>query len=233
MWSKAVSNVEKWEHKEGCEQRRSATVPLSSGLTRWGFLSALGISGLRAEKRNMVRTRVTSSVWRDWLETHTTDRKTLSQVNTTKHWHKYTILYQTLPGGYEISTELPDDYYTVYVLVGAHQCGLVMFNIYTLRKKKSLHWQELMRAHTHTHAVLAGYECKPCGKKNYANVHFANCRCCCWYQGLLSLYPNSVTTQPSTWSRSRSHTLGFDECFLNQLNVNKEYMAEEPILFGF
>lgn len=150
MWSKAVSNVEKWEHKEGCEQRRSATVPLSSGLTRWGFLSALGISGLRAEKRNMVRTRVTSSVWRDWLETHTTDRKTLSQVNTTKHWHKYTILYQTLPGGYEISTELPDDYYTVYVLVGAHQCGLVMFNIYTLRKKKNLYTDRNSCTHTHT-----------------------------------------------------------------------------------
>lgn len=162
MWSKAVSNVEKWEHKEGCEQRRSATVPLSSGLTRWGFLSALGISSLRAEKRNMVRTRVTSSVWRDWLETHTTDRKTLSQVNTTKHWHKYTILYQTLPGGYEISTELPDDYYTVYVLVGAHQCGLVMFDIYTLRrKKKSLHWQELMRARAHTHAPTHAQKCSP------------------------------------------------------------------------
>lgn len=156
MWSKAVSNVEKWEHKEGCEQRRSATVPLSSGLTRWGFLSALGISGLRAEKRNMVRTRVTSSVWRDWLETHTTDRKTLSQVNTTKHWHKYTILYQTLPGGYEISTELPDDYYTVYVLVGAHQCGLVMFDIYTLRRKKKISTltgtHARARTHTRTHA---------------------------------------------------------------------------------
>lgn len=117
-------SCEQWgkrEDKEGCEQRRSTTVPLSSGLTRWGFLSALGISGLRAEKRNMVRTRVTSSVWHDWLETQTTERKTLSQVNTTKHWHKYTIL-------------LPHDYYTVYVLVGAHQCGLVMFDIYTWRK---------------------------------------------------------------------------------------------------
>lgn len=149
--SKAVSNVGKWEHKEGCEQRRSATVPLSSGLTRWGFLSALGISGLRAEKRNMVRTRVTSSVWHDWLETHTTERKTLSQVNTTKHWHKYTILYQTLPGGYEISTELPDDYYTV--CIGG--CTPVWFgyvwHLHIKKKKKSLHRQELMRACARTH----------------------------------------------------------------------------------
>lgn len=201
MWSKAVSNVEKWEHKEGCEQRRSATVPLSSGLTRWGFLSALGISGLRAEKRNMVRTRVTSSVWRDWLETHTTDRKTLSQVNTTKHWHKYTILYQTLPGGYEISTELPDDYYTVYVLVGAHQCGLVMFDIYTLRRKKNLYTDRnsCARAHTHTHprthksAVLAGYEYKPCGRKIMQRCILqtvdvaADTRDCCLYTQTQSL----------------------------------------------
>lgn len=103
VWSNVVNDMRILEEKEGKEgwEERWLVLPLSSGLVGWGFLSALGTSGLRAVKRNMIHRShdvcLTKSTDNDkehtYFHTHSRPTKTNAlPTHTEKTWWLFQIL---------------------------------------------------------------------------------------------------------------------------------------------
>lgn len=99
---------------------RRLLLPLSSGLMEWGFLSAVGSSGLRAEKRNIAHSY--SPVWPDQF-------KSLQSKNT----HTSTS---------SVNLSLAHLQLNVHRQLDTQFCGFVCST--AALRQKSKHWQEVM-----------------------------------------------------------------------------------------